>query len=219
MTTAELHVAVNTRLQQVGAHVNDDFLLDEMDYYLSAAQRNIVIDRVQQAGGDIAKIPVSDLRPLISEYLLLPLLDASDFPLAIANEYYCPWPEDFLQWMSGETGLTRTADPVIVTKEYVGNIAITEDQVINYRVTTEHSPHIRNPRVVTREDYLHVFCDVDTTLIDQTIQYIRYPNNIVLDESDDFLNQDSELPEHLHDEIVERALQTILRDLNASPEE
>lgn len=219
MTAAQLHVAVNTRLQQVGAHVNDDFLIDEMDYYLTAAQREIVLDRIQQGGGDPSKIAVNDLRPLISEAILLPLLDATDFPAGGAGEYFCPWPEDFIQWMSSETGLTRTGDPQIDTKEYVQNLPITENRVIAYRQTTEHNPHIRYPRVLVREDFLHVFCDYQTTLIDQKLVYIRFPLDIKLDESDDFLNQDPELPDHLHEEIVEKALQKILRDLNTKPAE
>ena len=108
---------------------------------------------------------------------------------------------------------------MITTQEYVQNVAITENEVIRFRITTEHRPHIRQPRILVREDFLHVFCDEDTTLIDQKIVYARFPLDIKLDEADDFLNQDPELPDHLHDEIVERALQAILRDLNAQPQE
>lgn len=219
MTAAQLHVAVNTRLQQVGAHVNDDFLIDEMDYYLTAAQREIVLDRIQQGKGDPASISATDLRPLISEQVLLPLLAATSFPAGVANEYFCPYPEDYIQWMSSETGLTRTADPVIASKEYIQNFPITEADMPRFRITTEHNPHIRNPRVLAKEDFLHVFCDADTTLIDQKITYVRFPLNIILDEADDFENQDPELPDHLHEEIVERALAKILRDLNAQPSE
>jgi len=219
MTAAQLHVAINLRLQQVGAHVNDDFLLDEIDYYLTAAQREIVLDRVQQAAGEPARLAVNDLRPLVSEQVLLPAIDAITFPAGVSGEYLIPYPDDYIMWLSSESGMTRTGDPLISTKEYVQNLAITEDQVMRVRTTTEHKPHIRQPRVLVREDFIHVFCDYQTTLIDQKIVYLRYPLDIVLDESDDFLNQDPELPDHMHEEIIERALQKMLRDLNASPEE
>lgn len=219
MTAAQLHVAINTRLQQVGAHVNDDFLIDEVDYYLTAAQREIVVNRVQQSAGDPAQLAVNDIRPLISEQVLLPLFDATTFPAGVDNEYYCPYPDDYIMWLSSETGLTRTADPEIATKEYVQNQTITETQIAQFRTNTEHKPHIRNPRVLVREDFLHVFCDYQTTLVDQKITYVRFPLNIVLDEADDFLNQDPELPDHMHEEIIERALQKMLSDLNAEPEQ
>lgn len=219
MTVAQLHVALNTRLQQVGAHVNDDFLLDELDYYLTAAQREIVVNRVQQSAGDPDQLAVNDLRPLISEQVLLPLLEATAFPAGVDNEYFCPWPGDYIMWLSSETGMTRTGNPEIASKEYIQNQAITEGQIANFRVTTEHVPHIRNPRVLVREDFLHVFCDNESTLIDQKIVYLRYPLDIILDEVDDFENQDPELPDHMHEEILERAMQKILRDLNTEPQE
>lgn len=214
-----MHTVLNTRLQQVGAHVMDDFIFDETDYYLSAAQRQVVQDRIQQGAGSPEQISSEDLYPVISEDILLPLLDATLLPEGVEHEYLCTWPEDFMKFMSGESKLTRTANPEITTAEYVQNVVITEDAVKRYRVNTEHRPYIRNPRVLPRENFIHVFCDEDTTLTKQKIVYVRSPLDINLDMDNSHLNQDPELPVHLHDEIVERALRSILRDLNATPSE
>lgn len=130
-------------------------------------------------------------------------------------EYLCPFPDNYYAFISGESGLTRTGNPTISVKEYVSNTRIlTSGQLKRYRVTTFNKPYIREPRIFLREDFLHVLCDDETTLIDQRLVYIREPEEINLDDTDSLNNKDCELPDHIHDEVVEYALQLMSRDLN-----
>ena len=134
-------------------------------------------------------------------------------------EYLCPIPDDYFAFIGGESGLTRTANPVISVKEYVPNMRISSDgQLKRYRVRTGNQPWIREPRIYLRDLFIHVLCDYETTLIDQRLIYVRKPDDILLDEDDAINNVDCELPEHIHDEVVETALQIMIRDLNLVPQ-
>ncbi len=130
-------------------------------------------------------------------------------------EYLCPYPDNYYEFVSGESGLTRSANPVISVKEYIPNQRIlTNGQLKRYRITTNNKPYIREPRIFLRDDFIHVLCDHETTLVDQRLVFVRIPDDIFLDEDDALNNVNCELPEQVHDEVVEEALKLMVRDLN-----
>ena len=216
MTLVEMHTAIKVQLQQVAAEINDDFLSGEIDVYLNRAQLSVVKSRVNQ--GEQGSQAEDDIRTLLHEDFLLPLIDKTAFPTGSDYEYLCPYPDDFLSYLGSEAGLTRSANPTISSKEYVPCRRIgTGDELERYRVTTFHKPYLREPRILLRDDFLHLFCDHETTLVDAKVIFVRKPQELALDESDSSNNVESELPEHVHDEIVETALKLMLRDLNSTP--
>lgn len=306
MTVVEMHTAINTQLHQIDAAVLEDFLAGEIDIYLNRGQLIVLKAKVKGIAG---VLPEEDVRTLINEEVLYPLLGRTSFPgnpvsflltasgasgtlgididqgsgavaydqvfatdiattvtnwltthtatlaalgipiiatsggsalirfTSVENftivdggatitftqdmesgaqfEYLCPYPDNYYEFVSGETGLTRTANPVISVKEYVSNQRIlTNGQLKRYRVTTYNKPYIREPRIFLRDDFIHILCDHETTLIDQRLVFIRIPDDIFLDEDDALNNVNCELPEQVHDEVVEEALKLMVRDLN-----
>ncbi len=64
------------------------------------------------------------------------------------------------------------------------------------------------------EDFFHIFADVDTSIEDQKLIYVRYPLRIKwhpdnLPEE----NTDCELPDEVHNEVVERAVSLMKNDI------
>lgn len=306
MTVVEMHIAINTQLHQIDSAVLEDFLAGEIDIYLNRGQLIVLKNKVRKEAG---VLPEEDLRTIITEEVLVPLLNrtvmpgnpvsmlltvsgvsgtlgididqgsgsvaydevfATDASVTAANwvtthaatlaalgipitatvagaafirltstenmtitdggatmtftqakeagsqfEYLCPYPDNYYEFVSGESGLTRSANPVISVKEYVPNQRIlTDGQLKRYRVTTYNRPYIREPRIFLREDFIHILCDNETTLIDQRLTFVRNPDDIFLDEDDALNNVNCELPDQVHDEVVEAALSLMVRDLN-----
>ncbi len=311
MTVVDMHIAINTQLQQIDSAVVEDFVSGEIDLYLNRGQLLILKRKVREGQGREAQ--EEDIRTLLVEQVLYPLINRTDLPgnpvsflLTISGgsgtlgidldqgtgtapydqafsvdaettatnwlsshtstlaalgipiiatsvgsglirlsseelfvitdggstmtftqtpeagsqfEYLCPIPDDYFTFIGGESGLTRTANPVISVKEYVPNMRISSDgQLKRYRVRTGNQPWIREPRIYLRDLFIHVLCDHETTLIDQRLVYVRKPDDILLDEDDAANNVNCELPEHIHDEVVETALQIMVRDLSLVPQ-
>ena len=306
MNVVEMHTAINTQLHQIDSAVLEDFLAGEIDIYLNRGQLAVLKQKVKGIAGIV---PEEDIRTLISEEVLYPLLSragsmagnpvsylitvsgasgtlgididqgavvsydqayltspavtatnwltthtttlaALGTPIIATSagsamirltsteyfaitdggatttftqikeagsqfEYLCPYPDNYYEFVSGESGVTRTANPVITVKEYIPNQRIlTDGQLKRYRITTYNKPYIREPRIYLREDFLHVLCDHETTLLDQRLIFVRIPEDIYLDEADASNNVNCELPDQVHDEIVEAALALMVRDLN-----
>ena len=208
MTPNQMHALVQLRLQEVGAYRYEDFLPEEVDVYLNLAQIALV---KRLASAENPRLS-DDLRTLVREQPILPVIDKTILPNGSPHEYAVPFPDDFLYYLGGEAGVTRTALPVIETKEYVGIVLGDETDVPALRVTTFNRPYLKRPIAVMREDFLHVFCDEETTVHDHKLVYLRLPATIKLDETDDYLNTHSDLPEHLHDEIVNGAVALMMSD-------
>jgi hypothetical protein len=214
MTAAEMHAAVAIELQQIASFVYDDFEPEEIDHYLNKAQEDFVQALSREFEGD--NVVKAEIRSLVKEQVLLQPIAASDFPEGNSYEFLIPYPADFWYLLVSESGITRSANPVIGSKVYVPNIDIKNDDLRKVRVTPFHNPYIRYPYVSQMEDFLHIFVDTETTLIDQKVRYIREPVRILWHpDNNDEENFDCELPSVTHDRIVEIAVSLMRRDIPA----
>lgn len=212
MTALEMHSAVAIELQQIASFVYDDFEPEEIDHYLNKAQEDLVQSLVREFEAN--NIVSGEIRSLIKEYVLIPVINASDFPSGDAYEKLIPYPDDFWYLLVGESGITRTANPTISTKSYITNVSIKSTDLKKVRTTPVHMPYIRYPYICQMEDFIHVFIDTETTLIDQKLRYIREPVKIVWHpNNNEEENYDCELASVTHDRIVEIAVALMKRDI------
>ena len=156
MTAAEMHINVDIQLQQVGSFVYQDFSFIEIDLYLNKAQDDLVRERtgliIEGNNLDaIIRLAESDIRGVIKEFILLQPVAASIFIDGDAYEFIVPYPEDYWFYLTGEAGVTRTANPVIAAKAYLEMIIIGNTQLSKVRITPVHSPYIRYPYVIQQE--------------------------------------------------------------------
>lgn len=213
MTSGEMHAAVELELQQVGAFIYDHFEPYEIDHYLNKAQDDIVINRASFFEGN--QIVISDLKSIVKEFVLLPVIDASTYPEGDQYEFLVPYPADYWIFLAGEAGVTRFANPVIGSKTYLKMVSARNDQLDKVRVIPGiHHPYLRYPAFSQMEDFLHVFIDEETTLVDVKLRYLRYPVRILFDEDNlDEENFDCELSDSVHNEVVERAVALMRVDI------
>lgn len=212
MTSAEMHTAVNIELQQIDSFINDDFQPEEVDYYLNKAQEEIVREyaKVFEAN-EVAK---SALNSVVAEQVLLVPIGADTFPTGDTNEKLINYPSDFWYFLSGECGITRTANPTIGSKSYVRMIPARNQDLDKIRITPFHNPYLRYPYVLQKEDFLHIFIDGETTLVDVKINYIRELVKIVYKITNAVEdNSDCELPDNLHQRVVDLAVNYMRRDM------
>lgn len=207
MNIAEMHASFALRLQEADAQRQLSLNPGETDVYLNLAQLSLVKERAPQLGAN--RIITSDLAPLIQTHRNLVPSGVQLY----STEKVFDLPEDTLYFIRSEVYVTRSGYPRMEAQSLMPCVSITEDDVETYRVNLDNDPWIINPGVIQREDQLIVYVDADTTVANLDLVHLKHPQDMLLHPTSDSNNVDSELPPHLHDEIVDRAVRITLMDI------
>ena len=217
MTIEEMVDAVQLGLQKIDSFARDDFTPDEIVHYLNQAQLEFIKDRFQgqnESGFEETPKRTADLQEIVATEPLIPVLEATSVILGSQYEVLLPYPDPYMFFVYLELGLTRTANPVIASKTYVPCKPGVHGREQFYRVVAgQHSPYIRNPIVLFREGFMHIFTDVDTTVEDGRLTFVRQPDDLLLDQVDPTSSISSELAVHTHFDIVNIAIRIMMDDL------
>lgn len=204
MTANDLYKAF---LLELDSYLQGRVLLSsEVEHFLNLAQDQIVREMAPMAATN-AQI-ADELRPLTLEAKQLTVVQASTITGGSPFEWNVTVPANLAYLLYMEAGLTRSASPVIVTKEYHPCREITISEIAVYRVTSFHKPFLRYPGLLRSADGFLIFADDVTTVVDARARYIRYPLPITLGSS----GQTSELSTYLHNTLVNRATSLFLNE-------
>lgn len=210
-----MHIAFNLGLQRVNANAYDTFLTEEIDFFLNRAQDRFVKERTniksdpRRDGFEGSQKRLDDIRVLVQQ----------DFNETFPAQEGPQWiqadvPVNYLHLVAFQAdihfnrcGDVTTADPsMLVPVRVVDNAEAYAMQRNPFAKS-----NIDSPLATLSRDDLKVYQDGKSFILKGiTLDYIRKPRTIDLS-----LNQDSELAEHTHQEIVDIAVKNVLEAIES----
>ena len=179
---------------------------DEVFSYLNIAQLRTMKSKYFPTSNILENVKViqgnvEDLRNMIKR----DTLTIGD-PIDTLHGYLVDLPVDYLHYIRSDSQVTRTALPTISSSSIVPNRIVNYTDIDQLVTSAFSKPIIRKPSIVFEEDgKMVVFRDAYTTLEDVYLTYLRMPIEISLD-------NDCELPEYMHEEIVALAVDIFRRE-------
>lgn len=215
MTVQELHYAVDQALQKVGSYAYDNFLPEEIDYWLNRAQERFIKDRAF-ISGDMKGLGfagnqkrLDDLREIITN-------DYTDNAAAAAGveyqEYNLPLDYEYLINIRALIHHDRCSPATLASPTKTVPVRVVANHEAYY---LQQDPFARSnvdsPTAILSDNDIKVFQDNESFILEGiSLDYIRTPQEIDLQ-----LNQTSELAEHTHHEIVDIAVKTMLEAIES----
>lgn len=215
MTVQELHYAVDQGLQKVGSYAYDNFLSDEIDYWLNRAQERFIKDRafvesdIKGLGFAGSQKRLDDLRNIIT---LNYTDDAAAVPGIESQQYDLPLDYMFMVNLRARIYRNRckpadTTGPLFTVPVRIVNNA----QVWFMQQDPFSRSQIDTPLATLSQDDITVYQNNESFILEGiALDYIRTPREIDLQ-----LNQTSELADHTHQEIVDMAVKNILEAIES----
>ena len=199
-----MHYSVDQGLQKVGSFVYDNFLSEEIDFFLNKMQERFIKDRMfnrsdeKRLGFSGNQKRLDDLRGII-EVDAEELADQSGTPVYVEYDI----PTNYLYLLNVRAIVTPvtclTEDRVVAAR------VISHDIVYEMLKNPFSKSTLQSPIVTMDTDYFNVFTDESYLIKGVRFDYVRKPAKISLSSS-----QDSELAEHTHHEIVDLTVKHIL---------
>lgn len=210
MNILEFHIGVNLTIQKIASHINDEFLPQEIDYFLNEAVEDFVKEQyslIKSEGRSIEGQYVNEnIRTLIATADITNISVVDHIPNAIKGSL----PSEYKYYIFSRTKSNNT---------WKNNRYLSQKGVKEYLETEYNSPLFREfPALVEGDslivigDYRNVL-DVDTEV---KLTYIKSPDKIdyMTNPQDEYTS----LPSHTHKKIVELAATKMLNIINPRPE-
>lgn len=202
-----MHVGVSLGLQRIGAHAYADFQAEEIDFYLNRAILALVRDRIAKGLGPEEEKDIYTL--VTSASVNLSLL------AGYTHLYTGDLPASFLAPIKGKVlGTAATA--------WGSGTVTMESKITNTADALEHVPSITDSPIF-RDYPLFIFgakvgvvADLKvTTLSSVLLYYVTTPTTVVLPTAPVNCN----LPAHVHQEVVDIAVDLMTVDLQHGQEQ
>lgn len=211
MTRAEMILLFHQRYDD-SSFTNPELGDDEVDLYLNLSTERFINTRFtgnnfRQVGFEEDQKRIDDVRTLLTNSAILTGFTAGE---EISNSQVVDISSltNYRFYIKSFSRIDKTVGGVPSTDAWVPNQIIGNHETDQFTRTIFHSPIIDNPRVVFRDGDMTVIYDQETTLTGFKLQYIRQPATITS-------GQDSDLPDHTHEEIVEGAVSLALETIES----
>lgn len=208
MTAQEMHDAFDQLLQKNASNVFDNFLDEEIDYFLNRAQLRFIKDRysalsnMKGKGFDQSWKRMDDLRTLVTTHYEL-----CDTALVIGEGDIIDNPPNYLlgvrvsvRFRDEACGVERVVPARVISKAVVDEVARNPFSKSSYN----------SPITTFWGEKIEVYGIEKTTLLGVYVTFIRIPQEINVT-----LSNDCELPVHTHEEIVDLAVQSVLETIES----
>ena len=209
MTIQEMHVAIDLGLQKVSSYQFDNFLPEEIDFFINKMTDRFVKDvfskwgDYKQLGFEAIQKRLDDIRVLItkaeSTFDNESFEDSASLPL----DYYFAvnLRAEFHEKNCGKNQATTNDS----TRKDVVRI-VEQDQLYKLLKNPFASPNNQNtPIAVFEGNEIRIFCNKLSILKSYCLEYIRKPKECSIS-----LCVDIELPVHTHQEIVDLTIKHML---------
>jgi len=215
MTVQELHYSFDQGLQKVGSYAYDNFLPDEIDFWLNRAQERFIKDRLfitadaKQLGFANGQKRLDDIREIIA---INYIDDAAATVNAESQEYDLPLDYMHLVNLRARIYKNRCAPATTTTALFTVPVRIVNNMEVFFLQQDPFSrSQIDTPLATLNENDITVFQSNESFILEGiSLDYIRIPQQIDLQ-----LNQTSELAEHTHQEIVDIAVKNVLEAIES----
>lgn len=194
-----MHVAVDLGLQRIASNVYDDFLPQEIDLYINRSSLAFVEENVaRMRRAEDAERSSDDIRTLIKRVLYTPGSVSSENGL-----YFFNLPLDFGHYVSCR---------IETAAGFKNTVKVSPDTLDDYGSTYSNRPLFDRVPVALVGKELHFREDTDGDVPTRVqLKYASLPRRVDLEAS-----LDSDLPEHVHQKIVDLTVALMLGDLNTA---
>ena len=224
MTVREMQEGVEILIRQIDKNLPNRLMSTDIEYYLTAAQNEIVSRRfsghnlVGEAFEETVK-RMEDLR-LLNRIEKDIALDGVNNPSNISNAvYFSALPSDYMFYVKSFSTVTRT--DTTPTGFNTANKLIKSEDSSKYIATPYNNPILREPVAIligsatgdAVDNGILILHDSFTTIVTLDVQYLRKPLKLTSEAlagvyASGYVNT-SELPEYLHQEIVTTSVRMI----------
>jgi hypothetical protein len=221
MTVQEMSDAVLMKLDKSASYAVAAFEDEDILYWLNVSQNQIIKDKVFGSNTNPAKYGeglkrMQDLSPLVQYSSKLSygteLLDHAYHP-NVAYVDIDTYITDFLYYVGSDVLID---DPNAPTDTLPQESMLVEESVIGKLISTPYNkPVLRQCYIYLKEGEVNVIYDPFATLDSIYVSYIRKPDTLVTATPDDGETNECELPEHVHDEIVNLTVYLMLENIES----
>ena len=215
MPVQELHYAIDQGLQKVGSYAYDNFLADEIDFWLNRAQERFIKDRafahsdLKQLGFVANQKRLDDLRQILA----IDYVDTAPASAGVEFQVY-DLPVDYMYMVNIRAQIRKDAcEPATLASaaDTVPVRVVDNSEVYFLQQDPFARSQVSTPLAILNQLDIKVFQDNESFILEGiSLDYIRVPQEIDLQ-----LNQTSELAEHTHQEIVDIATKNILEAIES----
>lgn len=237
MNVRDMHRRVNLRVQKIASNVNDNFHPQEIDIYLNRATTLLIKERLEPLSNRLGKgfeqsqKRIDDLRTLVKKNEELDANEGSsnDGIEGIFSDV-ADFPDDYNYLLNVRFRLYYAREGIDFTvtdgkrepdgdegDDYKERLSFgsfyQSDDIYTSLEDPLNTTSPKRPIFDVSENGITVYTD-DTFLVDKIIiNYLKEPATIEYGVDDPEDDVDSDLPETLHEEIVDKAAQLILSEI------
>lgn len=201
MNTSQLHIGVNLGLQKIASNINDEFLPQEIDYFLNEAVKDYIkmqFSSMKSQDRNIESQFVNEnIRTLLSTVNIANIELVTYLPNSIKGNL----PADYLYFIFSR----------IFSNSKWKNCRKLEPKAIKDFVETEfNSPLFREyPLMIENDKVIIIGSSLDVLSVNDQVSftYVKKPNVISYST---LPNAELTLPDHTHNEVVDIAVNKIL---------
>lgn len=220
MKVSEMHLQMNITLDKLDSEAFSEILPEEKDIYLNNAQLDLIklrygLNNIYQKGFEQNQKRVDDLKNLVvsnfCETVKLDLVDDYNlFEVKLDSLYLdeAHENESSFEYMFFIKGLAKV--DYGNCSGYKKGIQVQQDDITSIALDPFNRPKSNEPNFYFENGNIYLWCSQDSSSDNFLLTFIRKPLTISLE--DDIT---SELPEYMHNEIVQLACDRVLEDLES----
>lgn len=213
MNVKEMHIGVNLGVQKIASNLNDDLLPQEIDYYLNEAIDDYIKSQYTQLKSERRSKEQEYINENLRTLVLTEQLKNLDKYNFLPRSYKAPVPNEYRFFLYART---------LINDVYKNNVKLSQNAAVKLVETPSNSPLFREIPLFIEGNSIIVMFDSQTTIESNIVDgeeeypgltinltYIKNPNRVNLQG-----NEDCNLPEHTHKEIINMTVGKILQTLN-----
>lgn len=234
MTIQDAHTQLNLRIDKIDSAAYDDVLPEELDVYLNLATRRFIKERFEprsnrfNLGFEQSSKRTQDLQHLISEVeidtefsSLKTINDICADVAPLPSDYFLPLRASALVFYNEDGIAYSTVDNKrvpdgTIDQEYCDRISdlnwSQQQQIHSMAVSPFGGTTIKNPLFVIQNNNIYVYTSNSFITDKVRLVYLREPVPCKLSTSTGI-----DLPNVVHDEVIDIAARMILSDINSLP--
>lgn len=220
MNVSEMHLQFKISLDKIDSEAYSEILPEEIDIYLNNAELDLIklrygLNNIYHKGFEQNQKRVDDLKNLVvsnfCETVKLDLIDDYNlFEVKLDSLYLDEVHENesSFEYMFFIKGLAKVNYKSC--SGYKKGIQVQQDDITSIALDPFNRPKANEPNFYFENGNIYLWCSQDSSSDNFLLTFIRKPLGINLEE-----DISSELPEYMHNEIVQLACDRVLEDLES----
>lgn len=201
MTAREIVYGLQDQLVRLFGNVIYDIETSDLLYYLNKAQNDIIKDKVLFF--EQTQYITDELRTLVKDEVIIPTVNQDKIISKLPNDYN----------ILVKHRCSISSDDSCGDLRNVPGLLVKTDNIYQLLKDPFWKPSIDEPLYyILGDDIIYENPDLDLNISRSEITYIKQEDHISLSDINGVNDVDSELPEFIHDEIINRAKSLIIED-------